>query len=430
MKFSRSLWMLLGILACLLIHVPLANAQLLEDSKGKTRFGIANVFNTPNAKLAGGNRFYFGTEYLLWDVSSMTLPPLVTGNPLGTAAAEAGVIGVPSTTVLLGNDDIFNDARSGYRLSGGIRLCDRAAIEADYFQLADQDESFRFDSGLNQILGRPFINLGVTPIRQDTQLFEFPDPDPAINIDGSLTIAAFSQFQGLGTRFRINLIGGESCASGGCDTGCASGCCDSGCDSIGAFRKSHSLSLTVGYRHLDLGEGIRLNELLVSDVDRFDVVDRFETQSRFNGLELGSQYQCEYGFLGASVFGNLGIGVNSNDVRISGETRNDGILQATPGGILTQTSNIGDSSESLASMMAQFGVNLHARLFSCATANVGYSGLYWNNVARAGEQIDSRLHPGLFPTAVAPAGTIGAQRTERTSDLFAHGLNFGVTFSL
>ncbi|MEZ6086670.1 MAG: BBP7 family outer membrane beta-barrel protein [Pirellulaceae bacterium] len=43
--------------------------------------------------------------------TGMELPPLVTANPTGTAAAEVGVLGARSTRLLLGNEEILNEAR-------------------------------------------------------------------------------------------------------------------------------------------------------------------------------------------------------------------------------------------------------------------------------------------------------------------------------
>jgi len=376
------------------------------------------------SRAGSGCGFYFGTEYLLWQTTGMKLPPLVTSNPLGTPLAEAGVIGIPSTQLLLGNETIFDEARSGIRFNSGFKLSDRVWVEGDYFALADEEASYHYDAGGSAILGRPFINLSPAsgPIRYDTQLFDYP---PA-NVDGSLSIAAFSQFSGFGTRLRFDVLCN---ACGGCASGCDGGC-DGGCDAACAPSPAvcSTFSMTLGYAHLNLDEGLGIYEVLVNPSDRFDVYDSFETDSQFDGIELGAMYGCCYKTVSFNSFGRIGLGVNQNNVRIDGRTFTDGVLETAPGGVLAQTSNIGSQDENVAAMMAQFGFNVGFRLSNHIEANVGYSGLYWSNVARAGEQIDLRLHDGLFPAPTAPAGTIGAQPTYRTSDFFAHGLNVGVAF--
>ena len=76
----------------------------------------------------------------------------------------------------------------------------------------------------------------------------------------------------------------------------------------------------------------------------------------------------------------------------------------------------------MASLVTQLGFDASMKLTSCLYVNAGYSFLYWGDVVRAGEQIDSRLQPGLFPAYTVPAGTIGALPTHKLSDFYAHGL--------
>ncbi len=401
---------MIGLLMTALISlsVPRASADLAED--------LSSVCDS-----SGGTVWLRG-EYLLWQTSGMKLPPLVTGNPMGTDPAEAGVIGVPSTRILLGDETIFDDARSGYRLSGGILLHDRLGVEGDFFRLEDQEAGYRFDSSSNQILGRPFINLAplVGPVRWDPQLIYFPP-----NLTGHVDVAAFSKFYGAGGAFRFNACKKQKCVRGdSCD-----GCCDSmgGCASM---QTCSTLDLTLGYRYLNLDEGIRINERVTSAVDRFDVHDAFAARSIFNGLELGIDYDCFRKSYGFTVFSRIGVGANQNRVQINGSTFIDGARQSDAGGILAQASNIGTREHTVASLMAQLGLNLNVQLTQRLYGNVGYSFLYWGNVVRAGEQIDLNVHPGLFPPYTAVPGTIGALPTHKVSDFFAHGLNVGLTLVL
>ncbi len=191
-----------------------------------------------------------------------------------------------------------------------------------------------------------------------------------------------------------------------------------------------TLDLTLGYRYLNLDEGIRINERVTSAVDRFDVHDAFAARSIFNGLELGIDYDCFRKSYGFTVFSRIGVGANQNRVQINGSTFIDGARQSDAGGILAQASNIGTREHTVASLMAQLGLNLNVQLTQRLYGNVGYSFLYWGNVVRAGEQIDLNVHPGLFPPYTAVPGTIGALPTHKVSDFFAHGLNVGLTLVL
>ncbi len=425
---------MIGLLvsAMLLTIVPRAHADLFDtvsSSSWSSDRGNCDSGNCDSGD-CDCDWLWVRGEYLLWQTSGMKLPPLVTGNPLGTPAVEAGVIGVPSTRILLGDEAILDGSRSGYRLSGGVRLCDQVGFEADYFRLQDESANYHFSGG-NQIIGRPFINLGplVPPVRWDTQLIDFPP-----NLTGHVNVHAYSEFYGAGGRLRFNLCETDRCVydvccDQGCDGGCAS-CCDATVGCAPRTVRYSSLDLTLGYRYLNLNEGIHIGEHVVSASDEFDVHDWFDARSKFNGLELGIVYECCHDWYSFDAFGRVGVGANQNSVGINGVTAIDGVVQADPGGILAQASNIGTHDQTVASLMAQLGFNVNVCLTHHLSANAGYSFLYWGNVARAGEQIDKHVHPGLFPPYTAVPGTIGALPTHKLSDYYAHGLNFGLTYAL
>lgn len=361
-------------------------------------------------------RAYISADYLLWKTTGMQLPPLVTGNPLGTPANQAGVIGVPSTTVLIGNGTILDDAQSGFKFGAGYWFNERVALEGELFFLFEQNVGYRYDSSLNQILGRPFINLAplAPPIRYDTELVYFPP-----NIDGYVNVYASSEFVGSALRLKFRL-------NDECQNPCVGGCSTS-CD---AKPKWGGLNLTAGYRYLELREYLRIEERVITAADQFDIADNFSTRSRFNGLEIGFDGDLHFNLVDVNVFSRLAGGVTNNRVQISGQTDQTTGAVVTTGnsGILAQASNIGAYNSDAASLVGEFGIDLQRQLTSNLRVNVGYSVLYWGNVARAGEQIDLNVHPGLFQPPTAVPGTIGAQPTYRFSDYFAHGLNAGVTF--
>jgi hypothetical protein len=190
--------------------------------------------------------------------------------------------------------------------------------------------------------------------------------------------------------------------------------------------------LTAGYRHLDLSELLRVEEYLVAGGDIFDIYDEFGTSSRFHGIEVGFEgdFRCSKNNL-LNIFSRVAVGMNTNNISIAGQTIDTiaAVTTTRDGGILAQASNIGTSSHRQASLAAEFGLNLRTKWTSHLSSNVGYSCLFWGNVARPGEQIDMNVNPNLFPPPTAVPGTIGAQRTHRLSDFFAHGLNAGLTYS-
>ena len=79
------------------------------------------------------------------------------------------------------------------------------------------------------------------------------------------------------------------------------------------------------------------------------------------------------------------------------------------------------------SMMPEIGCTLGYDLTSRLKATVGYSLLYWSNVARPGDQIDLNLDPGQFPPPTTTTG-VKPQFDLHTSDFWAQGVNLGLDF--
>src|SRR5262245_860546 len=59
----------------------------------------------------------FRFEYLGWFTRARNVPPLVTTSPAGTVRTDAGVLGLPTTTTLYGNDPIGTNLRNGGRIT-------------------------------------------------------------------------------------------------------------------------------------------------------------------------------------------------------------------------------------------------------------------------------------------------------------------------
>ena len=58
--------------------------------------------------------------------------------------------------------------------------------------------------------------------------------------------------------------------------------------------------------------------------------------------------------------------------------------------------------------------------------SVAYNLMYWTNVMRAAEQIDSTINPNLFPPSVATAADPARPaRLFKEADYLAHGLSIG-----
>jgi hypothetical protein len=419
---------------------------------------FAAVSLTPNGASAdaglnrgplGSGQFWASAELLSWRTTGMEIPPLVTGNPIGTPIDEAGIIGAPTTRIVLGNGAILGGNRPGYRLAVGGWLTCNVGMEIDYFGFSTESANYLYGANSNQIIGRPFINLAPLPAgsdpRYDTQLVTYPGI-----VTGEVKVSASSRLQGFGTRFIFNPLrnccsqclscsscdGCDGCGScdgtlepgcgleSGCDGGCQSACCPTPrCNSC-------DFAFSLGYRHLQLTESLQIREQLIAP-DQFDLYDRFSTESRFDGLELGFAWTCQYLCFCLDTYGRLAVGRNDNNVRIAGQTTDNssGVPITRTGGILAQSSNIGNYNQDVASAMVQLGFNGSTHVANGVSLTLGYSVLYWSNVVQAGPQVSPYVNPGLFPPQTAPLGTVGARPTHALSDFVGHGINLGLVYA-
>ncbi len=97
-----------------------------------------------------------------------------------------------------------------------------------------------------------------------------------------------------------------------------------------------------------------------------------------------------------------------------------------PGGLLAQQSNRGVFTSNAFSVVPEFNINLGFNVTPSIRVWAGYTFMYWNNVMRAGEQIDLNVDPNQLPTRAGP-GAFGTQPTfpGRVTDVWLQGLSLG-----
>lgn len=343
-------------------------------------------------------------EYLLWWTKGVNTPPLVTTSPAGTAQADAGVLGQPGTTTLFGGTDYTNSSRSGARFSIG-KWFDPAechGIEANYLTLGSKSDSF--NGALNQfnILARPFFDT--VGAAEDSRLIAFPGL-----VQGTLNASASSEFQSFEVLYRH-----QGRESWGCH-----------------------MDWLVGYRFAKLDDRVRISESTASLTGptagtTFDLFDQFDTSNTFNGAEFGiignwdidQCWSCE-------TLVKVAIGGTKYRADLAGQTvTTDGVgaMTTTQNGLLVQGTNSGQFAWDDFASMAEFGLMFRRDWVCGLSATFGYNVIYWSNVARAGDLIDTTVN-----TSQIPPGTLaGAARPafqQRNDDFWAQGLSFGLEYS-
>ncbi len=360
---------------------------------------------------------YVQADYLAWWQSGMRIPALLTSSPNGTAANNTGILGRAGTSVLLGNEELLTDTRSGGRIRFGWWLPNypMLGLEGEYFGLGGDNVNFLRQSTGNPLLARPFFNVQTG--QNDSELVAFPGI-----ASGSFQMDASSNLTGIAARVRRRF------ACGNCET--YSDLCGTCVPTMSRF------DATLGWRHLFLKERITLTENLQSqqttNQTQFNIIDDFQTRNTFNGAELGVQWQGRKGLWTLDTLLRLSIGNVNQQVRIGGNTRITPQGEAAQNfgtGFLTQRGNIGLFERDKFAVLPEFGAQLGYQLTPRTRLIAGYTLLFLSSVVRPGDQISLDLHPNLL----APSENLNNQVARpqfrfMETDYWVQGLNFGAEY--
>jgi hypothetical protein len=347
-------------------------------------------------------RIWASAELLLWWTKGQGVPPLVTS---GTGVNNPGVLGQPGTSVLFGDARLGEEMRVGVRTRLGFWLdeCQNWGVEGSFLYLGESSTSFSHCCTVGDVLGRPFNNVAINA--PDAELVCLPGV-----VTGCVDIRAVSDFYSADANIRRNL-----CCS-----------CASRVDFVIGFRYAHlsdSLEIAESLTNLDatrgaIGEG-------------FAVQDNFRATNNFYGGQIGFAGEVRSGAIFIDWRALFAAGTTFRQIVIAGATTFldpvvGGNPVTQPGGLLAQPSNIGTYNNSNFSFIPEVNANIGYAITPYFRTYVGYTFMYWTNVARAGEQINLNLDPNQLPSRTGP-GT-GTQPTFilRTNDFWAQGVNLGV----
>jgi hypothetical protein len=388
-----------------------------DSCSGGSSFGHCTSCNAPNRFcICFPAHGWVHAEYLMWYQKGMELPALVSTSPVGTARASAGVLGASGASVLYGNGDVLTGIRNGGRIRFGWWL-DRwpgLGIEGEFVGLGQSSEEFFRQSTGSPILARPFTNA-LTGL-SDAELVAFPGV-----ISGSIATEVTTQLSGAAFRFRRQL-----CSSSGC--GYSELCCQT-------VPTSSRLDGTLGYRFWELQESLQIREQLTSRTTTspgsFDITDRVETRNQFNGAELGFLWQGRRGWWTLDALMRVGIGNVHQTATIAGRSvvNDNGTSTTYNNGFLAQRTNSGTFDRDQFTMVPELGATLGYQLTKRLRLTSGYSLVYWGNVIRPGDQIDTIVNPNLLAPAVTPfTGALRPEFQFQQTDYWVQGLNFGAEF--
>lgn len=363
-------------------------------------------------------------EFLGWWQDGMYLPPLVTTSLASPpVATTAGVLGDPATRILAGGDTYHDDALDGVRLRFGLWLdsCHTWGVGAEYFSLSSSTDSFVASSDGSPILARPFFDVAPQSgsSNNNAQQIAFPDV-----IAGTVTVHTDSEFVGGG--FRVRKL---RHATEGCSNWFLCGCPEHFCSRT---------EFAFGYRYLQLNEGVRITEDLVTLGSQggspagstFDIQDSFRTKNQFNGFDIGYITRRTRGFWSLETGIRLAVGNTRQSVQINGqsvvtEAGTEPTTNTFSGGLLALSSNIGTYTQDEFAVVPELDLTIGYQMTKQCKLTLGYTAIYWSNVVRPGNQMDLDVHPGLLPPSTGFTSETHPTFAFDTTDYWVQGLSFG-----
>ncbi len=337
--------------------------------------------------------FWVGVDGLVWWTRNQPVAvPLVTTGP-ASLGSSAGNLGVPGTTSLDGPLDY--GAAGGARLFAGgwFNAAHTVGMDGSLFLLGQQtagsrvgDRSGAGDLVINEpVSGAPFV----------TQVSA-----PGLGT-GSVFVGASSRFGG----GDVNLLGNVYRGNG------------------------WTVNLLGGYRYLQLDESLTIaadsnlfttttysdnqgNVLATAPPgSAVSVSDWFRARNQFNGGQVGTELQYQWGRLSVAGAAKLAVGATHEAVTVNGATTVfpvNGPPVALTGGNYA-TLQIGRYAADRFALAPEGQLNFGYQLTPCLRAQVGYDFLYLSRVARPGNQIDNTFDGVNHPLVPLTSSSFWAQ---------------------
>jgi hypothetical protein len=339
---------------------------------------------------------WLSTEFLLWHTQDRDSPALIATSPAGTFPV------LPDAQVVFG-DKLEGEFSGGFRLDTGKYLTDNFAVGARFWILANNNDSFYADPRPDQIsMGRPFFNT-----------FFGTEDSLAISGPGSSIIgdAVGTGIEGtIWAESSVNMWAAEAY------TRLRLNC-----------NKNCKVDFLSGYSHLNLEDVLRISSRTIANPNDYRFHDTFETRNQFNGGQLGFELALTEGRLTFRSMTKVHLGNMNQRVFIDGShsvTFLGDPVDYYDGGLLAQ-GNQGTYERNKFAFIPEVNFKLEYCTRKNVKLSLGYSFLYFDNVALAGSQVDRNIDP--FPVLVpGNAFSDNPSFTFNDSGMWVQGLDFGV----
>jgi hypothetical protein len=367
-------------------------AAFIENAKGGKKGlgkcgGDCNCLACQRGKLAA--RAFGGLEYMHWWNKGRNLPPLVTTSPATVSQDAAGVLQnypLPTSTasVVFGDEAIGDNRQAAGRVTLGLWLddCRDVAVGGRVFGVEGHESGLYGESSGVPVIAVPFFNddpltpgVPIGP-KEDALLVAYPGFSQGfLNVDTNSEIFGSEVF----LRYLV----------------------DAGCN--------YRLDMITGYQFTRINDDLTLHSEVAALGALFEYSDEFHASNEFHGGEIGLLGEWNLRHWTLSALGKVAYGNMHQRVAISGRNAiTAGGASITPGGLFTQPTNIGTYQRDVAVVLPEANFKLSYALNERLSMSVGYTFLYWNRVALAGDHVDrnvngTQISGGSLAGAATPA---------------------------
>ena len=350
-------------------------------------------------------------DYSLSTMTRSVVPALVTSSPNGTSQATAGVLGMSSTNLLLGEGYMNSLTSNGARLTAGISFLPNMSLEVSGFYIPNNPASFDAGSNGNIAIARPFFEPFTS--QQAAELVAFPD-----RFSGNINV-----------NFRTTLWGVEA-------------------NIFEDFNLGLPLTPGFGFRYANLNDNLQIqqnstalnapaltfNGASIPLSDSIRISDSYQTRNEFIGPQLSLRYEETAGAFTFGITGKLALGSTTQTVIIAGQSEHlsaSGQTIATAnGGFLATSSNIGSYNHNNFSAIPEVELKLSYNLTRNLSLFASYDFMCWTAIARAGEQVSPTVNLTQVPTAAIFNPGFGGPSNPgplfRNTDLIVNSLRVGL----
>lgn len=340
------------------------------DTGGIVSGGCNNFADACASGCMGSGQLWVSGELLLWFTDSIGAPPLVTtaDQPIFPRYGDQDV-----NVAFGGPDGIDTGLNAGFRVEAGLWLgdCEKVGVMGRAYGF-EAKEDYYLESDGSQSIGIPFFNVNPILLGEDAYLVSYTGPGNTPVSSGNVQVDA--DFDLIGAEASLRVLLGRSGSSR--------------IDLIGGYtynRIKSSLTLATESVNLFTGDAI-------ADGTVFNTNDSFATENEFNGAHLGVISSVTRKGVSLQTLAKISFGSMKQSSTISGFTT-DSLGGSLNEGILTYASNSGTLTSDEFAFIPELGIKAGYDVSEALRLSVGYTFMYWSNVALAGDQVDRVIDP-------------------------------------